>query len=148
MRRTTRCLRVGMLAAAALLAESGCVRLATAPLRAQQEQKAEAAFRRLAALRPGAIAQFFDDRLDLALQLTPGERLRVHAIDLRYAGLLHDAAASPDSVRDKLARVRDLEADKDSDLRGVLTTAQYERYQGLKDQLRAALRAWATGQPP
>lgn len=73
------------------------------------------------------IAQFLDDRMTLALGLTPQERAKVHAINLKYA-------QTPEAPG------------RESELKATLTAAQYDRYQSIRADLNLRLDAWESSQ--
>ena len=128
--------------------QSGCLRLATLPLREQREVQAGAALARLASLDPGRIARFIDRRLEAELGLSAAQTPRVEALDLRFARQLHDTAASEQGVRAKLQALRSQEGAKEAELRSILAPEQFQRYGEIKAALRSELRAWAEGEKP
>ena len=143
--KPSRLLLLGSLSA--LLLGTGCLRLVTAPLREEREEKAQAAFARLAAIPPEQMARFMTDRLRQNLTLTAEQAPRVEALNLTYATALHAAAVSTDSVRAKTRVVRAQESAKDAELKSLLTSAQFSRYEELREQLRTALRDWSANRP-
>src|SRR4051812_30322144 len=85
--------------AAILLETTGCLAVATAPIRIARREKAEAAFDRLAEMTPEQIAGFLDRRMTAALALTDEQRPTVGVINLDHARKLRAIAASDDGVR-------------------------------------------------
>src|SRR5262245_56066739 len=122
------CLVGGLLA-------SGCVRIATAPLRAEREEKAAAAFARLAQASPETIAAWLDQRMTSQLGLTPEQQPKIGAINLKYARQLHALAVAPDSARSKAWTLRRQSQAKAEELKGILTPAQFSRFEEMKDEL-------------
>jgi hypothetical protein len=123
-----------------LLAGPGCLRVVTAPLRAERAEKAEAAFARLAAFTPEQIAGFLDARLAEKLELTVEQRTKLAPINLDYARRLQATAATTESVRSKARDLRDEGKAHEEALRGVLTAKQIARYLEMKEQMRDALQ--------
>lgn len=123
---------------AAALFSSGCVRIATAPLRAERREKAEAAIDRLAQLPPETIAAGLTRRMTDALALTPSQQLQVEAINLKYARQLHDLATGPESVRQKARAMRTQRNAKTAEFKAILSSDQFSRFEAMKDELREA----------
>jgi len=127
---------IALLFFAPALFSNGCVRIATAPLRAERREKAEAAFDRLAQLPPDTIAAGLTRRMTDALALTPSQQPQVEAINLKYARQLHALAAGPESVRQKARALRTQRNAKTAELKAVLSSDQFARFEAMKDELR------------
>jgi hypothetical protein len=138
----------GLLALGALLAAAGCLRLVTAPAREKRQEAAEAEFARLAAYTPPQIAAFMDDRLKASLGLSPAQQALVAALDLKYAGQLHETAVADDPIQSKFKALKGQEAAKEKELRLILSPDQFARYLQLRDEMKAALRSWAADPKP
>jgi hypothetical protein len=122
-----------------MLAGSACRMAATTPMRAEQREKVETAFDRLATLTPEQIAEFLDHRMFAKLALADEQEPRVSAINREHAIQLHSIAASNESIR---AKVRAMKEEKDAHeaaLKDVLTADQFTRFLALKDEMREAL---------
>jgi len=123
-----------------VLASAGTGDAATAPLRVERREQAEAAFKRLAALNPDQIATFLDHRMVAQLDLSDVERPRVAAINLDYAHRLREIAASPGSVRAKARALKRENDDHEDELKEVLTAAQFSQFLAMKEGMREALK--------
>ena len=130
--------RVALLGAT--LAGAGCLWVVTAPIRMERAEKAEAAFDRLAALKPGQIAAFLDTRMADKLERTPDQQPRVAALNLEYARQLQATAASVETVRSKARTIRKQDDLHEAGLKEVLTADQFARFLGMKEEMRSALR--------
>ncbi|MBS0632224.1 MAG: hypothetical protein JSS11_09945 [Verrucomicrobia bacterium] len=123
-----------------LLTHSGCLRIATAPIRAARAEKAEQAFDRLADRTPEQIAAWLDQRMTTELGLTAEQQPKVSAINLAHARQLRAIAASDDGIRAKTRAMARQNTAHEAALKPVLTPDQYTRFLALKDQLRTALK--------
>ena len=130
-----------LLAYLLLLTGTGCLRVATAPMRAAREEKAEAAFTKLAARSPEQLAGFMNDRMAQSLALTPDQKPAIEAINLNYARQMHATAASPDSVRTKAKALKQQDASKEAELKAVLTPDQFTHYQEMREEMRDNLKS-------
>ena len=101
-------------------ATGGCLRIATAPLRAERREKAETAFERLALVPPETLAAGLTRRMGEALALTPAQQPQVEAINLNYARALYAVAANADSVREKTRAWRTQRNAKAAELKAIL----------------------------
>ena len=126
--------------AAAVLASSGCLAIATAPIRIAQREKAEKAFDRIADRTPEQIAAFLDQRLADSLALTAEQKPQVAALDLDYARRLRATAASDDGVRAKGRAMKKENEAHEAALKAILTADQFTRFVAMQEELREALR--------
>ena len=124
----------------AILLGTGCRLAVTAPIRAEQRDKAETGFDRLATLTPEEIAEFLDHRIEGKLELTDEQRPRVSAINLAHAFQLRAIAASNDSVRAKMRATKEENDAYEASLKDVLTGEQFTHFLALKDEMREALQ--------
>ena len=124
-----------VLLAGSLLA-GGCVRIATAPLRAERDKRAEAAFERLARVSPEKMAAWLNQRMTAKLELTPDQQPKVGDINLKYARQLHALALSTDSVRMKVRALRRQNSAKVDELKNILTPGQFRDFEEMKEDLR------------
>jgi protein CpxP len=122
------------------LAISGCLAVATAPIRVARREKAEAAFDRLAELTPEQIAGFLNNRMAASLALTDNQRPRIEGINLEHARKLRVIAGSDDGVRAKGRAVNKLNDAHEAALKEVLTAEQFTKFLELKEQLRDFLK--------
>ncbi|HEX7630849.1 MAG TPA: hypothetical protein VF388_01845 [Lacunisphaera sp.] len=125
---------------AVLLLSSGCIAIATAPIRMAQREKAEQAFDRIADRTPEQIAAFLDQRLAEKLALTDEQKPKVAALDLDYARKLRATAASDDGVRAKGRAMKKENEAHEAALKEVLTPDQFSRFTAMQEELREALR--------
>lgn len=133
-------LLTGLVLGAALLTGAGCLRIATAPIRAARAEKAEQAFDRLADRPPEQIAAWLDQRMTTELALTAEQQPKVSAVNLAHARQLHAIAASDDGVRAKTRAMARENTAHEASLKPLLTPAQFTRYLALKEELRTALK--------
>ncbi len=133
-------LAIGLFASSLILVESGCMRVATAPARAERREQAESAFGRLAELSPDQIARFLDQRMAAQLTLNDNQQIRVDAINLDHAHELHAIATSTDSIRTKVRALRKQNDDHEAELKEVLTAEQFTRFLAMKEEMRDALK--------
>ncbi len=133
--------RLAVLLGIALLASSsGCLRVATAPIRAEARERGENMMSRLAAVPPEQVASFQTQSMTTHLQLSPAQRDTIAAINLKYAGQTHAIAAGADSLRTKLANIKTTDDEKDAELRQILSAEQFHNYEADKEELRRELR--------
>lgn len=130
---------------ATMLSGSGCLMAATAPIRIKRREKAEAAFARLAELKPEQIAGFLDQRMSDRLTLTDEQRPRVSALNLEHALRLHAIMSSDDSVRAKGRAMKKQNDAHEAALKEVLTTEQFTRFLSLKEDMRDSLKDFRSG---
>ena len=126
--------------AGVMLATSGCIAVATAPIRIARREKAEAAFDRMAELTPEQIAGFLNNRLAARLALTEEQQTRVARINLEHAGKLRAIAASDDGVRAKGRAINKLNDTHEAALKEVLSPDQFAKFVVLKEELRDFLK--------
>lgn len=131
---------VALLSGVVIFFDSGCLMAATAPIRIERRERAEAAFKRLAELEPGQIASFLDQRMATELALTDAQRPRVATINLNHARLLHDIANSSDSVRAKGKAMKQLNDADEARFKEILTANQFTRFLAMKEAMRDALK--------
>lgn len=128
------------LLAGVMLTTPGCLMVATAPLRMERREKAEAAFARLAEVPPEKIAGFLDSRMDAQLTLTDEQRPRVSTLNLDHARHLHAIATSADSVRTKGRAMKKLNEAHEAALKELLTAEQFTRFSAMQEEMRDALK--------
>jgi hypothetical protein len=119
--------------------------VATAPIRMERREQAEAAFSRLAAISPEKIAGFLDQRLAAQLALTDAQRFRISAINREHADQLHTIAASDDSVRAKGRAMKKQNEAHETALKEVLSTDQFTKFLTMKEEMRDALKDIRSG---
>lgn len=124
----------------ALLGTPGCLAVATAPIRMERRERAEAAFDRIAERTPEQIAAFLDRRMGDALMLSDEQKPKVAAANLDHARKLRTIAASDDGVRAKGRAMKKENEAHEAALKAVLTPEQFTRFTAIQEELREALR--------
>ena len=123
-----------------MLGGSGCQMAATTPMRADQSEKADPAFGRLATLTPEQITEFLDHRMFAKLALADEQEPRVSAINREHAIQLQSIAASNERNRPKVRALKEENETYEASLKDVLSADQFTRFLALKDEMRDALR--------
>ena len=123
-----------------MLTSSGCLMAATAPIRMERREKAEAAFTRLAELTPDQIAGFLDTRMAAQLTLTNEQRPRISTLNLEHARRLHAIVTSDDSVRSKGRAMKKQNEAQEAALKEVLTAEQFTLFLKMKEEMRDSLK--------
>jgi hypothetical protein len=126
--------------AGVMLATSGCLAVATAPIRMARREKAEAAFDKIADLTPEQIAGFLDNRMAAQLALTDEQRPRVGVINLAHARKLRAIAASDDGVRAKGRAMSKQNDAHEAALKEILAADQFTRFLAMREAMRDALK--------
>src|SRR4051794_29883635 len=73
------------------------------------------------------------------LGLSPEERSKVADINLKYAQQAQPILTGSEGPLRKMEALKGMQGQKDSDLKAVLTPAQYKKYLASKEALRAHL---------
>ena len=144
MKRYGNCWTIAVLAGL-MLTSSGCLMAATAPIRMERREKAEAAFARLAELTPEQIAGFLDNRMAAQLTLTNEQRPRISTLNLEHARRLHAIVASDDSVRAKGRAMKKQNETQEAALKEVLTAEQFTLFVKMKEEMRDSLKDFRSG---
>ena len=126
MRTTTNIARV--LVAAGLL-------LATAAAAQNPEQ--------IAKIPPEVRADIQTDFMVKKLKLTPEEKTKIGAINVKYAEQMQPVLTGQMGPLERMRAVKRLEEAKDGELQAALTPQQYQAYQASKDELKTKLEARA-----
>ena len=115
-----------------------CLSLAAGSAWAAEEEKAAAPKLPPAAER----AQALTAKMKEKLALTTEQETKVAAINLRAAESVDHATALPGAGRyDRFQSVKAAQAQRDNELKGVLTQDQWKKYKKLKDELRDQVSA-------
>ncbi len=85
---------------------------------------------------PEERARRWDEWMKQELALVPQQEEPIHAINLKYAQLNEDLKRSEDSRRNKLQELKARNADKEKELKTVLTTTQYNVYLEKKKNMQ------------
>jgi hypothetical protein len=76
------------------------------------------------------------EQMSKGLQLTTQQRPKVQAINLKYAEIAErDVVKQSLSSWSKYRKIMSIQADKDAELRPVLTAEQFKKYQKKRDEL-------------
>ena len=89
------------------------------------------------AQRAGLQSQYMTEHLGLS----PDVVAKVQGINLKYAQLMDPIIKGNGGKLEKMQKSRSVMADKDKELQGILTPAQFEKYDGLKDEMKSALES-------
>ena len=74
------------------------------------------------------------------LQLTPDQETKVQAINLKYAERMDGMMAGGGTKKQKARELKDNDASKDAELKGVLSDSQFQTYYAKKEELKKALK--------
>lgn len=85
---------------------------------------------------PEERAQRWDDWMKKELVITTAQEANVHAINLKYAQLNEQLKGTDASRRSKFQEVKSNEADKEKELKEVLTKEQFKLYQEKKKTMQ------------
>ena len=89
-------------------------------------------------------AQALTAKMKEKLALTEEQETKVAAINLRAAEAVDHATALPGAGRyDRFQSVKSAQAQRDNELKGVLTQDQWKKYKKLKDELKDQVSAMA-----
>ena len=89
-------------------------------------------------------AQVLTAKMKEKLALTAEQETKVAAINLRAAESVDHATALPGAGRyDRFQSVKAAQAQRDNELKGVLTQDQWKKYKKLKDELKDQVSAMA-----
>ncbi|WP_028108752.1 hypothetical protein [Ferrimonas futtsuensis] len=86
------------------------------------------------------LAQEMTDRLTQALSLTESQQAEVLAQQTRFSDTLLSLKQSGGSRRDKGRQMRDAAAARDDALKSVLTEAQWQEYEVIRDEQKQQMR--------
>lgn len=89
------------------------------------------------AQRAGFQSQYMTEHLGLS----PDLAAKVQGINLKYAQQMDPILKGAGGRLDKIQKSRSVMAAKDKELRSVLTPAQFEQYDDMKDEMKSALEA-------
>jgi hypothetical protein len=89
---------------------------------------------------PEERAQKITDWMKTNLQLTDAQATSVHAINLKYANQNESLKEGAAGRREKYKKLKDTQAAKDQELKGALTTEQFNIYLSKKKELQQKMR--------
>ena len=89
---------------------------------------------------PEERAQKITDWMKTNLQLTDTQATSVHAINLKYANQNESLKEGAAGRREKYKKLKDTQAAKDQELKGALTTEQFNIYLNKKKELQQKMR--------
>lgn len=90
---------------------------------------------------PEERAQFQTEWMKTELALDSVQVEKVHAINLKYANKLEGIKNSSGDRRQKFQKFQKLSAEKDSELKKVVTDQQYKIYLKKKDEIRSKMKS-------
>ena len=70
------------------------------------------------------------------LDLNDNQYQKVHEINLKYAKKNNELAASPANNKSKEKTMKSLHEEKEKELKGVLTSDQYKKYEGMEKEMK------------
>lgn len=85
--------------------------------------------------RAGVQTHFMTQKLNLD---TPTQ-IKIAAINQKYADLVEPILHNDDSSFSKMLSIRSLQDRKDTELKSILTPAQYDTYENSRDELKAEM---------
>jgi Spy/CpxP family protein refolding chaperone len=94
---------------------------------------------------PEERAQRQTQMMQKKLGLTPVQTQRVHDILLYYAGQAANVRADAAQGNNVKGEKKDIKRNKDADLQGVLTGAQYQQYQQMMQQRKEQMQQRRNG---
>ena len=101
-----------------------------AAARAQDLQK-------LANTTPQQRADIQTEFLTKRLGLSPEERTKIAALNLKYSEQAQPILTGSEGALRKMHALKEIESQKESELKGILTPAQFQKYLASKEQLRS-----------
>lgn len=94
----------------------------------------------IAKVPPQVRADIQTDFMTRKLQLTPDEKTKIAAINLKYAEQMQPVLTGDMGPFERMRAVKNLEASKDGELQGALTPTQYQTYLSSKDELKQKIK--------
>lgn len=82
--------------------------------------------------RAGIQTAFLKDKLGLS----PEETAKVEAINLKYAEKAEPVIKGSDGPFSRMRQMKEIQSEKDADMKTALTPAQYQAYDAAKDELK------------
>jgi hypothetical protein len=102
----------------------------------------------VAKVPPKVRADIQTEFMTTKLQLTPDEKTKVEAINIKYAEQMQPVLAGDMGMFERMRAVKTVEGAKDGELQAVLTPQQYQTYLGSKDELKAKIKERALAGTP
>ena len=99
----------------------------------------------LAKIPPDVRAAIQTEVMTKKCQLTPAEKTKVEAINVKTANALQPVLTGGGGPFERMRQVKAAESAKDTELRGVLTAQQYQCYEASKDEMKQKLIKKAAG---
>ncbi len=127
--KTTRTLH-HMLAATMIV---GCSFLSMSQAKAQSAQATQVPEYKT----PEEQAKKLTDKMKSELTLTDTQYQPVYDINLKYANKGQDLMKSTEDKKAKMEAMKSTMADKDNELKAVLTPDQYKKYEGMKKEMKS-----------
>lgn len=97
-----------------------------------------------AQIDPARVAREMTARMETRLRLNAEQKARVEEINLRYtlqiATQMKSLAEGKGKKLPKARAIKQLQARKDGEMKGVLNEAQYKEYEAMRDEMRQMLR--------
>jgi DNA primase large subunit len=74
------------------------------------------------------------------LNLDTAQTTKVKVINLKYAQKTEEVTKADDGKFAKFKKLRDIQKDKDADLKGILNADQFKQYQALEDEIKEKMK--------
>ena len=94
----------------------------------------------IAKVPPKVRADIQTDFMTKKLQLTPEEKTKIEAINVKYADQMQPVLTGDMGPFERMRAVKNLEASKDGELQAALTPEQYQTYLSSKDELKQKIK--------
>ena len=94
----------------------------------------------IAKVPPKVRADIQTDFMTKKLQLTPEEKTKIEAINVKYADQMQPVLTGDMGPFERMRAVKNLEESKDGELQAALTPEQYQTYLSSKDELKQKIK--------
>jgi hypothetical protein len=90
---------------------------------------------------PEERAQFQTDYMNESLSLQDDQRSKVHDINIKYAEKMQEAYEAPTKKQAKLQSMKRINAEKEAELKLILSADQYATYEKNKEEMKKKVKA-------
>jgi hypothetical protein len=94
----------------------------------------------VAKIPPHVRAEIQTDFMNQKLHLTPEEKTKIEAINVKYADQMQPVLQGSMGPLERMRAVRKIEEAKDGEVKAALTAEQYQAYLASKDELREKIK--------
>ena len=89
---------------------------------------------------PEERAQFQTDYMNESLSLKDDQRAKVHDINIKYAEKMQEAYEAPTKKQQKLQSMKRINAEKEAELKLILSADQYATYEKNKEEMKKKVK--------